>query len=86
MKIRIKLHFYVLKEYFIATLCEKNVGKGLSKSSEMIVKMRKRIAYRNPKLIPGIVFFSMKDCLASLSDRTDKYIDFGLWNVVPFLN
>ena len=30
--------------------------------------------------------FSMKDCLASLSHRRNKCIDFGLWNVDPFLN
>ena len=42
MKIRIKLDLYVLKEYFIATLCEKkNVGEDLSKNSEMVVEMRK---------------------------------------------
>ena len=42
MKIRIKLDLYVLKEYFIATLCEKkNVGEGLSRSSEMVVEMWK---------------------------------------------
>ena len=27
MKIRIKLDLYVLKEYFIVTLCERNVGE-----------------------------------------------------------
>ena len=37
MKIRIKLEIYVLKEYLTATLCEKNVGEGLSKSSEMML-------------------------------------------------
>ena len=41
MKMRIKLDLYILKEYFIETLCEKNVGEGLSKSSEMVLKMRK---------------------------------------------
>ena len=42
MKIRIKLNLYVLKEYLIATLCQKkNVGEGISKSSEMVVKMQK---------------------------------------------
>ena len=40
MKIRIKLDLYFFKEYFIAPLCEKNVVYGLSKSSEMAVKMR----------------------------------------------
>ena len=41
MKIRIKLHLYVLKEYIVATLCEKkNVGEGLSKISETVDKMR----------------------------------------------
>ena len=41
MKIKIKLDLYVLKEYFIAILCEKkNGGEGLSKSSEMVVKMQ----------------------------------------------
>ena len=29
-----------MKEYFIATLCKKNVGEGLSKSSETVVKVR----------------------------------------------
>ena len=42
MKIRTKLDFYVLKEYFIAILCEKNVGEDLSKSNEMVVKIRSR--------------------------------------------
>ena len=40
MKIRIKLDLFVLKECFIATLCE-NVGESLSKSCEMVVKMQK---------------------------------------------
>ena len=85
MKIRIKLDLYILKEYFIATLCgKKNVGEGLSKSSEMVVEIG--VAHQNPKLISGMTTFSMKDCLASLVHRTDKCIDFGLWNVVPFLN
>ena len=42
--------------------------------------------HQNPNLIPGMTTFSMKDCLASLTHRTDKCIDFGLRNVVPFLN
>ena len=86
MKIRIKLYLYVLKEYFIATLCEeKNVVEGLSKNSERVVKMQKD---RSPKsqIIPDMSTFSMMDCLASLAHKTDKCIDFGLWNVVPFLN
>ena len=41
MKIRIKLDLYVLKEYFIVTVWKKDFGEGLSKSSEMVVKMRK---------------------------------------------
>ena len=40
MKIRVTLDLYVLEEYFIASLCEKNVGEGISKSSGMEVKMR----------------------------------------------
>ena len=80
MKIRIKLDLYVLKEYFLATLCgEKNVGEGLSKSSE-------GDPHQNPKLLPGMTTFNMKDCLALLAHRTVKCIDFGLWNVVLFLN
>ena len=70
MKIRIKLDLYVLKEYFIATLCENAEG----------------VAHQNPNLIPDITTFSMKDCLESLAHRTAKCIDFGLWNVVLFLN
>ena len=34
-----ELVLYVFKKYFIATLCETNVGEGLSKSSEMVLKM-----------------------------------------------
>ena len=42
MKIRIKLDLYVVEESFIATLCgKKNVDNGISKSSEMVVKLRK---------------------------------------------
>ena len=82
MKIRIKLDLYILKEYFIVTLWGKNVGEGLSKRSEKVVKMRNQ----NRKLIPSMTTFSMKDCLVSLAHRTDKCIDFGLGNVVPFLN
>ena len=45
MKIRIKLNLCVLNEYFIATLCEKkNVGEGLFKRSEMVVKMKDCLA------------------------------------------
>ena len=73
----IKLDLYVLKEYFISTLCEKNVGEGLTKSSEMVVKMRKGVGHQNPKSIPGMTTFSMKACLASLARSTDKCIDFS---------
>ena len=80
MKITIKVDLYVVKEYFIATLCgKKNVGEGLSTSSAMVVEMRKSRS-PNPKLIPGLTTFSMKDCLASLAHRTDKCINFRLWN------
>ena len=41
MKIKVKLDLYVLKEYLIATLCEKNVSEVLSKSSEIVVKVQK---------------------------------------------
>ena len=40
MKFWIKLDLYVLKEYFIENLYKKNVGEGLSKSSEKVVKMQ----------------------------------------------
>ena len=73
MKIRIKLDLHVLKEYFIATLCEKkNVGEGLSRSSEMVVEMWKD-SLTKISFIPGMTTFSMKDCLASLAHRTDKF-------------
>ena len=42
-----------MKEYFITTLCEKNVER-LSKSSEMSVKMRKGSLTKNPNVIPGL--------------------------------
>ena len=87
MKRGIKVDSYVLKEYFIATLYEKNIGEGLSKSIEMVVKMPK---VRSPKskINTGYdhLHFSIKDCLASLAHRADKCYDFGFWNVVPFLN
>ena len=69
MKIKTKLDLYVLKEYSIATLCEKNknVGEGLSK-----------VVNQNSKSILGVSTFSMKGCLPSLAHRTDKCIDFGL--------
>ena len=41
MKIRIKLDLYVLNEFLLQLCVKKNVSKGLSKSSEMVVKMRK---------------------------------------------
>ena len=46
----------------------------------------RRGAHQNPKVTLGMTTFSMKDCLASLAHRTDKCFDFGVWNVVPFLN
>ena len=49
MKIRIKLDLYALKEYVIATLCEKNIGEDLSKSSEIVVKMSKGSLTKIPK-------------------------------------
>ena len=63
-----------------------NVGEGLSKSSEMVVNMQKGVVHQNSKLIPGVTTFSMKDWLASMAHKTDKCIDFCLWNVVAFLN
>ena len=50
MKIRIKLDLDVWKEYFIATLCEKKkkIGEGLSKSSEMVIKMQKVLLTKIP--------------------------------------
>ena len=83
MKIRIKVDLYVLKEYLIATLYGKNVDEGLSKSSEMVVKMWNRSLTKIQNYVMDT--FSMKDCLTSLAHRTDKCIDFGLWNVAPFL-
>ena len=86
MKIRIKLDLHVLKEYFIATSCEKNVRWGdVSKSSEMLVKCE-RGRSPNSQINTCMTTFSMKDCLTLLAHRTDKCIGFGLWNVVPFLN
>ena len=70
MKTRIKLDLYVLKSILLQLCVKKKDGEGLSKSSEMVIK----IAHQNPKLIPGMTTYSNKDCLASLAQRTDKCI------------
>ena len=65
---------------------KKNVGEGLSKCSEIKVKMQKEVTHQNRKLIPGVTTFSMTDCLASLAHKTDNCIDLDSWNVVLFPN
>ena len=58
MKIKIKLDLYVLKEYFIATICGKqNGGEGLSKVTKRCLKWG-RGGHPNLKLIPKNKFFS----------------------------
>ena len=83
MKIGIKLDLYVMKEHFIATLCEKQM---LVRIYPKVVKWYLKCKRgRSPKsqIDTGCDHVQHEGLPAH---RTDKCNDFSLWNVVPFLN
>jgi hypothetical protein len=63
--------------YWKGILLWKKNCRGFIQIVEIVVKMQKA-----PNKLTSAM---MKACLASLMQRTDQRIDFGLWDV-PFLN
>ena len=64
------------KKSILLRLCvKKNVSQGLSKSSEVVVKMQKG---RSLKSQINAGYGIQHEGLASLAHRTEKCIDFGL--------